>query len=94
VEYAFRKPWRDGTRAVVLTGEDLVARLCAMVPPPRFHPTRYAGVLAPNAKLRAEVVPGRGSEESEAEGVVGDVGVDAAQGEPTSDPDATSARSA
>ena len=22
VEYAFRKPWRDGTRAVVLTAED------------------------------------------------------------------------
>ena len=29
VEYAFRKPWRDGMRAVVLTAEDLLARLCA-----------------------------------------------------------------
>ena len=29
VEYAFRKPWRDGTRAVVLMAEDLLARLCA-----------------------------------------------------------------
>ena len=58
VEVAFRKPWRDGTRAVVLTAEDLLARLCAMVPPPRFHLTRYAGVLASNAALRAEVVPG------------------------------------
>ncbi len=29
VEYAFRKPWRDGTRAVVLTEEDFLARLCA-----------------------------------------------------------------
>ena len=29
VEYAFRKPWRDGTRAVVLTADDLLARLCA-----------------------------------------------------------------
>ena len=63
VEYVFRKPWRDGTRAVVLTGEDLVARLCAMVPPPRFHLTRYAGVLAPNAKLRSEVVAGRRRDE-------------------------------
>jgi hypothetical protein len=60
VEVAFRKPWRDGTRAVVLTAEDLLARLCAMVPPPRFHLTRYAGVLASNAALRGEVVPGRG----------------------------------
>ncbi|MFM9014506.1 MAG: transposase, partial [Gemmatimonadota bacterium] len=63
VEYAFRKPWRDGTRAVVLTEEDFMARICAMVPPPRFHLTRYAGVLAPNAKLRAEVVPGRRRDE-------------------------------
>ena len=60
MEYGFRKPWRDGTRAVVLTAEDLLARLCAMVPPPRFHLTRYAGVLASNAALRGEVVPGRG----------------------------------
>ena len=59
VEYVFRKPWRDGTRAVVLTADDLLARLCAMVPPPRFHLTRYAGVLASNAALRWEVVPGR-----------------------------------
>ena len=42
--------------------EDLLARLCAMVPPPRFHLTRYAGVLASNAALRAEVVPGRAKE--------------------------------
>jgi hypothetical protein len=78
VEYAFRKPWRDGTRAVVLTGEDLVARLCAMVPPPRFHLTRYAGVLAPNAKVRSEVVPKRARDEVEAEG---NACVDAKQGE-------------
>ena len=31
-------------------------------PPPRFHLTRYAGVLASNAALRAEVVPGRAKE--------------------------------
>ena len=48
---------------LVLTEEDLMARICAMVPPPRFHLTRYAGVLAPNAKLRAEVVPGRRRDE-------------------------------
>lgn len=76
VEYAFRKPWRDGTRAVVLTAEDLLARLCAMVPPPRFHLTRYAGVLASNAALRAEVVPGHARENARS-----DVTNDTAQGE-------------
>jgi hypothetical protein len=29
----------------------LLARLCAAVPPPRLHTVRYAGVLAPAAKL-------------------------------------------
>jgi hypothetical protein len=31
-------------------------------PPPRFHLTRYAGALASNAAMRAEVVPGRAKE--------------------------------
>ena len=34
-------------------------RAMGQSPPPRFHLTRYAGVLASNAALRAEVVPGR-----------------------------------
>jgi hypothetical protein len=33
-----------------------LARVCAMVPPPRFHMVRFHGVLAPNAALRKEVV--------------------------------------
>ena len=32
-------------------------RLAWLVPPPGQHQVRYAGVLAPNARLRAEVVP-------------------------------------
>ena len=32
-------------------------RLAALVPRPRLHLTRFHGVLAPNAKLRAKVVP-------------------------------------
>ena len=45
-------------------------------PPPRFHLTRYAGVLASNAALRAEVVPGHAKK---VEG--SDVTNDTAQGE-------------
>jgi len=44
---------------VLLHPLDLVARLCARVPPPRFHMRRYHGVLAGNANARDEVVPGR-----------------------------------
>ena len=41
---------------------DFLARLAALVPPPRAHLTRYHGVFAPHAALRAAVTPaGRGS---------------------------------
>ena len=45
-------------------------------PPPRFHFTRYAGVLASNAALRAEVVPGHAKKVERS-----DVTNDTAQGE-------------
>jgi hypothetical protein len=35
--YERKKPWRDGTRVGVFEPHDLMARLCAMVPPPWFH---------------------------------------------------------
>ena len=44
--------------------------------PPRFHPTRYAGVLTSNAALRAEAVPGHARENARS-----DVTNDTAQGE-------------
>src|SRR5690606_807270 len=59
VRLAFKAPWKDGTHAVLLDPLDLIARLAALVPPPRFHMIRYHGVLAAHAAVRAEVVPGR-----------------------------------
>jgi hypothetical protein len=55
---ALKMAWRDGTSHIVLDGPELVGRLAALVPPPRFHLTRYYGVFAPRAKLRRAVVPG------------------------------------
>ncbi len=58
-KYAFelKTPWPDGTRVIFFSGEELMARLSALVPPPRMHLVHYFGVLAPNAKLRKQVVP-------------------------------------
>ena len=59
--YGFKTPWRDGTTHVVLDPLDFIARLAALVPPPRRHLTRYHGVLAPHSSLRALITPaGRG----------------------------------
>jgi hypothetical protein len=52
-----KRAWADGTTAVLLSPDDLIARLCAAVPPPRFHLLRFAGVLAGHSALRSLVVP-------------------------------------
>jgi len=59
VVLGLKRRWRDGTRAIVLSPLDLIARLRALVPPPRFHMLRYQGVLAPHSAARAQVVPKR-----------------------------------
>ncbi len=61
VRYTLKTPYRDGTTHIVVEPLDLMARLAALVPPPRMHLTRYHGVFAPHSKLRAAVAPaGRG----------------------------------
>src|SRR5271157_5062172 len=54
-----KRPFKDGTSAIVLAGEELVEKLVALIPPPRFHMTRAFGVWAPHAKLRPLVIPKR-----------------------------------
>jgi hypothetical protein len=49
--------WRDGTTQLVMSPLEFMQRLAAQVPRPRLHLIRFHGVLAPNAKLRALVVP-------------------------------------
>ena len=56
VMYELRHRWRDGTTHVVFERLELLEKLAALVPPPRFNLVRYNGVLAPAARRRAEVV--------------------------------------
>ena len=57
VTFELKTPWRDGTTHLEMTPIDFMERLAALVPRPRLHLIRFHGVLAPNAKLRAMVVP-------------------------------------
>jgi len=57
--YRLRHRWRDGTTHVVFEPLDLVARLAALVPPPRTNTVRYHGILAPCAAWRDVVVRDR-----------------------------------
>jgi hypothetical protein len=59
VELKLKTPWRDGTTHLVMSPLEFMQRLAALVPRPRLHLIRFHGVLVPNAKLRALVVPQR-----------------------------------
>jgi hypothetical protein len=55
--YRLKHRWRDGTTHLVFTPQELVEKLAALVPPPRFHLVRYHGVLGPCASERNRIVP-------------------------------------
>ena len=48
-----------------ISPEELIEKLAALVPLPRFNLVRYHGVLAPNAAGRAQIVPGPKEKASE-----------------------------
>ncbi len=52
-----KSPYKDGTTHVVMSPLDFMQRLAALVPRPRLNLIRFHGVLAPNAKLRSEIIP-------------------------------------
>ena len=60
--------WRNGTTHIVLTPMEFMQRLAALVPRPRLHLIRFHGVLAPNAKLRSQVVPTPAQQTTRGEG--------------------------
>ncbi|HJN73793.1 MAG TPA: transposase [Myxococcota bacterium] len=51
-----RHEWRDGTTTVVLEPLDFIARLAALIPPPRCNLVRHHGVFAPAARLHRKLV--------------------------------------
>ncbi len=67
VELKLKTPWRDGTTHQVMSPLEFMQRLAALVPRPRLHLIRFHGVLAPNAKVRAKVVPQPAAEPAQKE---------------------------
>jgi hypothetical protein len=51
--------WRDGTTHVVMTPDQFMQRLVALVPGPQANLTRYHGVFAARHRLRSKIVPGQ-----------------------------------
>jgi len=61
VRYQLKTPWKNGTTHVEFEPAEFIGKLAALVPPPRSHLSRFHGIFAPNANLRAQLTPsGRG----------------------------------
>jgi hypothetical protein len=54
-----KSPYQDGTTPIVMTPLEFMQRLAALVPRCRLHLIRFPGVLAPHAKRRPQIIPGR-----------------------------------
>lgn len=57
IAYRIKKLQGGRAKHRVMTPLELLARLAALVPPPRYPLVRYHGVLAPRAPWRREIVP-------------------------------------
>jgi len=57
LSYELRHHWSDRTRRLVFEPLAFLAKLAALVPPPRAHLVTYHGVLAPASSLRPAIVP-------------------------------------
>jgi hypothetical protein len=57
--FTYRLKYVSGGRAKhrIMTGLELMARLAALIAPPRYPLVRYAGVLGPRSAWRKDVVP-------------------------------------
>ena len=57
VRVHFKAAWRSGAAHADMSADKFIARLCALVPPPGFHMTRYHGVFANRHHLRPRIIP-------------------------------------
>ena len=59
VRVHFKQPTKTGATFAQMSRDTFLARLCALVPPPRANQILYYGVLANRHKLRPKVMPER-----------------------------------
>ena len=59
VRYQRKTPWKNGATHVEFEPVEFIAKLAALVQPPRAHLIRFHGVFALNANLRAQLTPSR-----------------------------------
>ena len=61
IKVELKTPWPDGSTAIVLSQMELLEKLAALVPYPEKNLVIYSGCLAPNHKMRTDIVPTQNS---------------------------------
>ena len=67
ISYRLKRPWPDGRTHLVLEPVAFLRRLVGIIPPPRRHLVRYAGVFGPAAKARSQLralIPAVGADDA------------------------------
>jgi hypothetical protein len=57
VRWSLKRPWSDGTTALMFSPEAFVERLVALIPPARANTIVYHGIFASQAKGRGQFLP-------------------------------------
>jgi hypothetical protein len=57
IRYEYKRPAPNGKREMICEPTEFLAKLAALIPPPRKHLTRYHGIFAPNHAWRSRIVP-------------------------------------
>ncbi|MBM3383476.1 MAG: hypothetical protein FJY29_13725 [Betaproteobacteria bacterium] len=52
IRVKLKSRWADGTESLLFTPSEFLERLVALIPAPKFHTTRYYGVLASRSPHR------------------------------------------
>ena len=55
VKLALKTPWANGTTHLAFTPSEFIEKLVALIPPPRSHLVRWAGVFAPKSPYRKDI---------------------------------------
>jgi hypothetical protein len=55
ISYKLKRPWPDGRTHLVSEPVAFLRRLIGIIPPPRRHLVRYAGVFGPASKARPKL---------------------------------------
>ena len=54
--YELKVPWSDGSQAILLSQDEIIEKIVALIPPPYIHLSRYFGILSSHNKWRRKIV--------------------------------------